>query len=159
MTFVGRHHSPRRAGTSSHAGLMCRAGEVEQVGLTGVLAGHTPSRQEAIIPLWAVLVELTSWTQPVCKRRRGRCCINEDFCSALLTNKQQWKTHPIPPQQFKGFFVFLFLALFSIFMVVIISIILPRQVERGRMKLLTGRFNVPLFVTITYWAKKKYKQT
>lgn len=39
----GEDHSPRRAGASRHAGLVRRAGQVEQVRLTGVLAGHAPS--------------------------------------------------------------------------------------------------------------------
>lgn len=70
--LTAMHHSPRRADTSSHAGLVCRAGEVEQVGFTGALAGHTPPQQEAILPLWAVLVKLTRRTQPVCKKQRSR---------------------------------------------------------------------------------------
>lgn len=47
----GQNNSPRRAGTSGHAGLMSGASEVEQVGFTGALAGHAPSQQEAVVPL------------------------------------------------------------------------------------------------------------
>lgn len=43
-------HSPGRAGTSGHTGLVHGAGEVEQVGFTGALTGHAPSRQEAVLP-------------------------------------------------------------------------------------------------------------
>lgn len=39
----GQNNSPIRAGTSSHAGFMSRASEVEQVRFTGALAGHNPS--------------------------------------------------------------------------------------------------------------------
>jgi len=57
--------SPRGAGTSGDAGLVGRAGEVEQEGFAGMLAGHAPPRQEAIAALGAVLVELTGRTQRV----------------------------------------------------------------------------------------------
>lgn len=66
----GRHHSPRRTGTSGHTGLMRRAGEVEKVGLTGALTSHAPSRLEDVTPLGAALVDLTSRTQPVCATQR-----------------------------------------------------------------------------------------
>lgn len=82
--------SPGRTGASGHAGLMGWAGEVEQVGLAGALAGHAPFRMEAVvISLGAAPIDLARWTRPV--------CVTKDSSPVLLFHqwKSLWRQHAV----------------------------------------------------------------